>query len=89
MRFCGLFVGFDDFTNQTTAESFDQSMRVALGVSTLERVLASTVKSGPVDFHSCPFALAIVFAIWCNATFTSLRMIEDDAESIESFRKTG
>jgi hypothetical protein len=60
IRFCGLFVGFDDFTNHTTAESFDQSMRVALGVSTLERILAFSefaVEGRPaVDFHSWPFA---------------------------------
>jgi tRNA U38,U39,U40 pseudouridine synthase TruA len=60
MRFCGLFVGFDDFTNYTTAESFRQSIRVALGVSTLKRVFALTVKCRPIDFHSCPFALAMI-----------------------------
>jgi len=49
--------------NYTTAESFDQSMRVTLGVATLERVLASSefsVIGRPVDFHSWPFALAMI-----------------------------
>jgi hypothetical protein len=60
IRFCGLFVGFDDFTNHTPAESFDQPIRVALGVPALKGVFASTVKSRPIDFHSCPFALAMI-----------------------------